>query len=84
MIGLKTSMASNNLKLDLRDLRCPMLLIRAKQYLLQGQPGDGFDFWVSDRSFVNDIVKLERKYRFETQVESSTDGHYRVRVTLLK
>jgi hypothetical protein len=60
-----------------------MLLVRAKQLLLKGQPGDSFLFWVSDRNFIDDLKKLENQYGFEIHTDSSHNEQYKVSVTLL-
>ncbi len=81
-IRLKTTIPSNSLRFDFRELKCPLLLVRAKQCLKQGQVGDCFVFRVTDRSFVTDMSKLADKHGFELKVQSESHGEWCVSVLL--
>ncbi len=75
-------MPANNFQFDFRDLKCPMLLVRAKQCLKNGQQGDCYRFVVNDRNFAPDLSKLAKKHGFELRIENEQKDHWDVIVRL--
>ena len=69
-------------RIDFSNLRCPLVLVKAKLELKQSRPGEELIFRVTDASFFDDLAKLKHKYHCELTREVYS-SHEDIKVVML-